>query len=81
MLKYNTYTVYANKICISFLQIVRSVAYQQRQTSYLPPLGLRSDLSLNDIPVFANYSSEQLRYVTLLRGRASPDLLVHQLIK
>lgn len=38
------------------------------------PLGLRSDLSLNNNSSFVNCSSKQLRYVTLFRGRAGSNL-------
>lgn len=53
------------------------------RTSPQSPLGLRSDLSLLIIhqSSFANYSSEQLRCVHLFRGRACPNLRVHELTK
>lgn len=52
VLKYNTYTVYSNKN-LQILQIVHSVVYQWRQTALCQShLGLRSDLSLNNIPFF-----------------------------
>lgn len=72
MLKHITYTVYANKICIFFLQIVHSLAYQWRQATLQSPFGFKEWPSLKNIQDFVCQLQEQAAMLCPPRSVAKP---------